>query len=381
MSNNRITLETQFAADADGFKNVSLITTGLEAAGHGIYLDDKTAETAMKKLLGRSVKSYLKHDGAGGDRLGQEIGFFSGIYRAGQQIKATAFQFLESFKRDAGTVAERLIEMAQKAPDQFGVSLVLEYMPVWVMSDGEEMQARFGEPAPAGALYGMPAMRVLDVISADFVGRPAANPNGLLSADSQPPVDEANSKQTSLHKMDPVTPATPPAETITENKSETVVLEQKQPEQKPEVAALDAVKAEYATALAAKDGEIVALAAKLADAEKAHVAALAEKDAKIAELSATLATGEDELVGALDEIEQRESELSELRRYDARKIGVPPMMIAAFQQKQAEAALTDSKSKWEHYQKLPEGSKERMEFGAKHYDELQAYAKILSVAK
>jgi hypothetical protein len=368
MSNQRIALQTDFAADAEGLKNVSLITVGLEAAGHGIYLDDKTAETAMKRLLGRSVKSYLKHDGAGGDRLGQEIGFFSGVYRAGQQIKATAFQFLESFRKDAGAVADRLIEMAQKAPDQFGVSLVLEYSPVWVMPDGNEVQASRGEPAPEGALYGMPVMRVLDVISADFVGRPAANPNGLLSADASQPVVEANSQSTELNKMDSDTPAAATAETTS---LETVTTA---------ASTTAAVTVVDVAALAAKDGEIAVLAAKLADAEKAHVAALAEKDAKLTELSATLATGEDELVGALDELEQAEARIAELANFDARKLGIPPLRIASMQAAQAAAALSTPQQLWEHYQQMPDGI-DRINFAAKHFNVLRDYSATLSAAK
>lgn len=364
---NRITLETSFAADKDGLKNVSLITTGIEASGHGIFLDEKTAETAMKKMLGRSVKSYLRHDGAGGDRLGQEIGFFSGIYRAGSQIKASAFSFLESFRKDAGVVADRLIELAQKVPDQIGVSLVLEYAPVWVMPDGTEMQARRGEPAPDGALQGMPHMRVLDVISADFVGRPAANPNGLLSADARKPVDETNPNQTPI-KMETVPATTAPAEkslTVTESTAAVVVLAAESPAAvapvapAPEVVALEA----HTAALAAKDAEILTLSAQLA------------------EKSALIETGEDELAGALDALETAEAELATLRTFDARKLGVPPLRIASAQRAQADAALNTPQAKWEHYQKLPEGSRERIDFAAKHFDALNAHQSTLSAPK
>jgi len=358
---NRITLETNFAAGADGLKNVSLITTGIEAAGHGIYLDEKTAETAMQKLLGRSIKSYLKHDGAGGDRLGQEIGFFSGIYRAGQQIKAGTFQFLESFKREAGSVADRIMELANKAPDQFGVSLVLEYLPVWVMPDGSEMQARRGEPAPVGALYGHPAMRVLDVISADFVGRPAANPNGLLSADNPAPVDAA-----AQEKAQPMS---------------------------------DKISLDQAT-LAAKDGEIAALTAQLAEKDAAHVtalaaaveaktaelgavhtAALAAKDAEIAALGqacvAELAKRDEAHTAALSALTEK---LTDSERYDARKLGVAPLRIAQAQTQLSEAALGTAKDKWEHYQKMPKGSKEAIGFAQRHFAELAEYSKTLSAA-
>ncbi len=322
----RIALDSTFSADAGGLKNVSLMTTGIEAAGHGIYLDDKTAEGVMKKLLGRSVKSYLRHDGAFSDRLGNEIGFFSGIYRQGAQIKATAFEFLESFKKDSGVIADKLIEMAAKVPDQFGVSLVLEYAPVWVMGDGSEVPAR-GDTPPQGALRNVPTMRVLDVISADFVGRPAANPNGLLSADA--------------------------AETPKENK--TMSDESKPAEVKPEttVASLSvtdheaqilALSNEHKAALEMKAGEVAALTAALAAKDAEHKAALEKAVA--------------------DAVAPLNKQIGELAMFDARKLGVAPVALHVAVAKHHEAAgelpapAKTDREKWEQYAELAAKSPE-----------------------
>lgn len=341
----RITLESSFAATDNGLKNVSLITTGIEAAGHGIYLDEKTAETAMKKMLGRSVKSYLRHEGAGGDRLGNEIGFFSGIYRQGEQIKATAFEFLESFKKDSGAIADKIIEMAQKVPDQFGVSLVLEYIPVWVMGDGSEVQAS-SLSAPAGALRSMPSMRVLDVISADFVGRPAANPNGLLSADAPAaiiaPVDDQ--------------PVIKPQTKTLATMSTTATLSVADHETK--IAELSAL---HAGDMIVKNDEIAALAEKLAKATEA-------KDA----LTASLASSNEAHKAALekavaDAVAPIKAELETAKKFDARALGVPPLAVrslvaleeARLAQLPAPAA-TDA-AKWEQYAALKAESEDKAE--------------------
>jgi hypothetical protein len=206
-------------------------------------------------------------------------------------------------------------------------------------------------------------MRVLGVVSADWVGSPAANPNGLFSADARKPVDETNPNQTPI-KMETVPAPTAPAEkslTVTESTAETVVLATEPPAPvtpAPEVVALEA----HTAALAAKDAEIVTLSAQLA------------------EKSALIETGEDELAGALDELEKAEAELATLRTFDARKLGVPPLRIASAQKAQADAALSTPAAKYEHWKQMPEG-KERMEFAARNYDAINAHSATLSVAK
>jgi hypothetical protein len=246
---------------------------------------------------------------------------------------------LDSFKKDSKAIADRLIEMAQKVTDQFGVSLVLEYVPVWVMADGTEVQMST-EAAPAGAVRPIPSMRVLDVISADFVGRPAANPNGLLSADTAPVVDATPDKQTS---------------TTDATMSETVTLSAEQ-------AQLAELSAAHVSALAAKDGEISALAAQLATsaAEKAALtAALAAKDeAHKAELAAAVS----------EAVAPVQAKLDEAVKFDARRLGVPPIQINALQAAQEAVAVTTPDEIKAAYAKL-EG-KARSEFRAKHWNVL-----------
>lgn len=340
-----ITLETTLSANESGLADVSLITTGIEASGHGIFLDEKTAETTMQKLLGRSVKSYLKHDGAGGDRIGEEIGFFSGIYRQGSQIKAKAFDFLDSFKRSSGQLADKLMEMARRIPDQFGVSLVLEYRPVWVMSDGSERDAAFLDTPPEGALRPIPSMRVLNVISADWVGMPAANPNGVFSV----PVDAEANKQT----------ATQP-NTMTENQTETINLSKPDHEKLiADLAASQSKAGEMQAALAAKDGQITAL-----EAEK--IALGKEKDVLTAALAAANEAHKAELSKAVaDAVAPLQAKIGELETFDARKLGVAPLELsravainAAKQGELPEPAKTD-RERWDQFDALQAESPEK----------------------
>ena len=319
-----------FSAVQGKFENVTLLTGAMEAGGHGIYVDEQTVAGAMKHMLGKPVAAYLKHDGAGSDRLGSEIGFFSGIYRDGLKLKARAFDFLDAFKREAAGTYEKLVEMAQKVPDQFGVSLVLSYLPVWVMPDGSDLPAMLGGKAPAGAVRTMPSMRVLNVFSADFVKRPAANPNGLLSADPQPPVDGK-----------PIV-----------NMSDSVITFDQ--------ASVDAKLAEQKTALASE--QVAALAAKetehgaaLAAIQTAHAAALAVKDGELAALAVAHAA----------EIHAIKAELDVAHKNSAAKLGVPPIKFT----RALVAELTTPAAKLAHWDKMPEGL-EKNQFRRANLNEL-----------
>lgn len=324
---HRVCLQ-EFSADASGFANVSLITGGIEAAGHGLYIDDKSIDDAMRLLLGKSLRAYLKHDGAGSDRLGQEIGFFSGMYREGNKIKAKSFEFLESFKREAGATYEKLVELAQKVPDQFGVSLVLEYKPVWVMADGSEIPAALGDSAPSGALRSSPSMRIANVTSADLVQRPAANPNGLLGA-----VDAPTTLQT--------------PNMTTETKPEIVAA--------PDSAALAAKDSEIATFKAQAEKQVAELS-KLTDT---HKAALAEKDTLIATLTADKAKAEAAVAELCKERDELKGKVEDLAAFDARQLGVAPVKVAHAQLARKSAAFKTSEEMLAAYESMPEGSEKR----------------------
>jgi hypothetical protein len=323
---HRVCLQ-EFSADASGFANVSLITGGIEAAGHGLYIDDKSIDDAMRLLLGKSLRAYLKHDGAGSDRLGQEIGFFSGIYREGNKIKAKSFEFLESFKREAGATYDKLVELAQKVPDQFGVSLVLEYRPVWVLADGSEIPASLGDSAPSGVLRSSPSMRIANVMSADLVQRPAANPNGLLSA-----VDAPSTLQTTM---------------TTETKPETVPA--------TDAAALAAKDSEIATFKAEAEKQV----AELSKLSETHKAALAEKDTLIATLTADKAKAETTVAELSKERDELKAKVEDLAAFDARQLGVAPVKVAHAQLARKSAAFKTPEEMLAAYEAMPEGSEKR----------------------
>lgn len=363
MNTHRIALAS-FAASPAGFSNVSLLTGGIEAKSHGFFIDEKTVDGAMKALLGKSVRAYLKHDGATRDRLGDEIGIFSGIYRDGLQLKAANFEFLESFKQAAPELHGKLVELAAKAPDQFGVSLVLEYAPVWVLADGSEQPARFGVgvAAPQGAVRAVPSMRVKSVISADLVQRPAANPNGLL--DATPPMQTKTMATETItieaHKaaLDTLTVQLGETHTTALDAAKADFTAKLEQAGKDAAAALNVRDEQHTAALAKQSDEYKAALDKLvAEKDAAHTAALAEKDAAIAKLSA-------DHKAELDRIaEEHKAALVQAEIDGAAKLGVRPIVLrqaAATLAKVPAPAATD-REKWDQYTALCETDKDAAE--------------------
>src|SRR6185312_11897382 len=84
-------------ATEKGLQDVSILTVG-EAKGHGVLVDEQTVQDFMKLSIGKTIPAYLTHEGAqdpetgqAKDRLGKEIGFFSGFYRDGDRVRAKNF--------------------------------------------------------------------------------------------------------------------------------------------------------------------------------------------------------------------------------------------------------------------------------------------------
>ena len=163
--------------------DVTLVEEG-EARGHGIICTERTLQDAVRKLAGKSLPAYITHANAQGDRLTSEVGFFQGFYLDGGSdpapygsenlsLKARTFTAFESFKKYQPETFERLFEMAQTLPDNFGISLVFEAALAWEMPDGMEPYVGMAEK-PEGSLYDFPTVEMTSIQSADFVDNPAA---------------------------------------------------------------------------------------------------------------------------------------------------------------------------------------------------------------
>lgn len=176
----------------DGLTDVSVLTIG-EAKGHGIFIDETTLRQFITLTLGKSVKGYLRHAGWE-DRTGKEIAVFSGFYldtEAGS-VRARRCEFLRAFRASVIPEEQRafqtIMEMARKAPESFGLSIVFDGDPVVKLADGSEMPADPADPKLADMQL---FARITKVNSIDFVDSPAANPS-LFSMKDQDPAPKAD---------------------------------------------------------------------------------------------------------------------------------------------------------------------------------------------
>jgi len=290
MSDPHICFEAiQFSAvTPKGFSDVSILTAG-EALGHGVVIDERTIEQFIAATLGKTLPAYLTHGGAQGDRLGNEIGMFSGFYRDGMKVRAN-FRFLQSFIDHERDEYATLTELAKAYPDQLGISPVVRITRVWTLADGSEVDA-VDDQKPEGATGNMPAMRVLGVKSCDFVKTPAAN-TALFAAK----VDEK------------------PASNSPSMANETIAL------------------AAHNEALAAKTAEIAALSTKhtadLAALEAKHVEVVAALNAKVTEAEAIIKKAGEDKTSLEAALAAKTKEADEAKQYDMRKAGAPALQVA-----------------------------------------------------
>lgn len=136
----------------NSIKGVSVLSIG-PALGHGIMIDREGLSQCLAACKARgSVKLIAKHDGEFEDIVGAVTNF----RMDGEQVRGD----IELFDHP---MAPRIREIADKLPDQFGLS---------IESSGEH----------AGNPSGQQFFRCTDIDAVALVPRPAANPNGLFGA-------------------------------------------------------------------------------------------------------------------------------------------------------------------------------------------------------
>ena len=119
--------------------SVSVISTP-EAKGHGIKIDRATIESFAAAVEGKTVKAYYTHDDD--NEALDTIGIWKNfqIVEAGEFVKLTAdFEALESWREHHSSQFDALFEMAEKAPEAFGVSAEFTARQVFY-EEGEEKE-------------------------------------------------------------------------------------------------------------------------------------------------------------------------------------------------------------------------------------------------
>jgi hypothetical protein len=172
-------------------RDLSLMKSGREAKGHGLYIDQRTLQTALAVVAesGGLLKAYYTHDHVGsaipfGSQLydpASELripGFFSGLKIEDGQLVAEKFELYETFRKHHAEEAEQIMEMAEKTPQLLALSVEIWGYTVFTSADGAEYSER---PDDVDLLHdGMPVLRITELFAAAFVADGAAT-DGLFA--------------------------------------------------------------------------------------------------------------------------------------------------------------------------------------------------------
>lgn len=153
---------------------LSLITKG-EALGHGFWIDDTTVDLVAEQAA--NGKGRWTHGNLCADGLGTHLGRWENVSRHGDSaVGDFAFSPTAKHVKPEGLSVDAptyLMDLAERDPDAAGVSTVLELgdFELEKLSDADEKAGK--EPKRFARPKAVPR--------ADFVGDPAANPDGLFA--------------------------------------------------------------------------------------------------------------------------------------------------------------------------------------------------------
>jgi hypothetical protein len=167
-------LENRVDKEKGVIYGVSVISTP-EAKGHGVKIDNATIQSFYEHTQGKSIKAYYTHDEE--NEALDAIGLWENfqIVEGEEYTKLTAdFVALEAFRNHKGGYFDALFELAEKAPEAFGVSAEFFASRVFYNDDGEEQEYKGEEGVEVYA-------RAVEVSAFSIVAMPSANPTGLFS--------------------------------------------------------------------------------------------------------------------------------------------------------------------------------------------------------
>jgi len=161
-------------AEKGKLSGVSVISTP-EAKGHNISIDSRSIESFAEAVKDKKIKAYYTHSEQ--NEALDSIGLWENfqIVEDGEYMKLTAdFQALEAWKEHHRDDYDALFEMADKAPEAFGVSAEFTIDKVYYNENGEEEKYEGQADKEVFA-------RAIEVSAFSIVAQPAANPTGLFA--------------------------------------------------------------------------------------------------------------------------------------------------------------------------------------------------------
>ena len=157
---------------------VSVISTP-EAKGHNLKIDHQSIQSFFDAVDGKQIKAYNTHSNNEG--VGDVIGIWENfrIEESEEFTKLLAdFSALESWRKNKEEEYESFFELAEKAPETFGVSAEFIGFGVQYNEEGEEIECD-------GESEGEVFARAKEVHAFSIVTEPASNPTGLFSENTR----------------------------------------------------------------------------------------------------------------------------------------------------------------------------------------------------
>jgi hypothetical protein len=231
-------------------RGASLMTKG-EALGHGFWIDDTTLDQVEK--LADGAAGRWTHGDMCADGLGTHLGRWKNVRREGDSVLGD-FHFSplaknvqpEGLSVDAPTY---LMDAAEKEPDVVGVSAVID---IDHFDEAEPDEGSDEEPKKLARLSRVPR--------ADYVADPAANPEGLFAGTPSELAERysaALSVATETHGRERVESFLRAYLGRTTNTTQEAPVD------------IEALKKKHAEELAAKDAQLAALNATVAELKSA----------------------------------------------------------------------------------------------------------------
>ncbi len=165
----------------------SIITRG-EALGHDLWVDaDFLSDvTAAGNAKNTGLKARFTHPGLSSDGLGTYLGKVHNLRTEGDRVIGDLHFQESATKTPDGNLAEYVMQLAEDAPEDFGISIVFDHdAAASELHTLENTQGgRFVSPDEDNR-NNYPHARLQQLRAADVVDSPAANPDGLFHREQQ----------------------------------------------------------------------------------------------------------------------------------------------------------------------------------------------------
>lgn len=167
-------------------KNLAMISKG-EALGHEMWIDSEMLDQVVEfgKSAGKKgVRARFTHPGLSSDGLGTLLGRVNNfsLHESGKSVIGDLSFIDAAFDAPDGNLAKHIMDIAEQAPEFAGVSIVFdpdnELMAVFEKENLDDKK-HFVSPDKENT-QDFPHVRIENLLAADIVDSPAANPNGLF---------------------------------------------------------------------------------------------------------------------------------------------------------------------------------------------------------